>query len=251
MKYFRPFIIFFGAIIAWQFVIYITNVPFYILPSPISVLKSIYSNYELLYFHSIVTAIEIIMGLILGAFLGIFSALLMSYYLIIRRWLLPVLVISQALPVFAIAPILVLWIGYDMGSKIAMATLIIYFPVTAALLDGLANTNQGYLDLANTMNAGKISTLLQIRIPHALPSLASGIKVATSVAPIGAVVGEWVGASKGLGYLMLHANGRLQIDLMFSALFILGLIAVALYFCVDYAMTRILLKFSLVNPINS
>ena len=151
---------------------------------------------------------------------------------------MPVFVISQALPVFALAPILVLWLGYGMASKVAMAILIIYFPVTAAFHDGLRRTEQGWVDLARTMGASRSSMLRYIRFPAALPALASGLRVATAVAPIGAVVGEWVGASRGLGYLMLHSNARMQVDVMFAALLVLALFAAALYFAVDACLRR-------------
>jgi putative hydroxymethylpyrimidine transport system permease protein len=172
--------------------------------------------------------------------LGAVTALTLSYFRPARRWLMPVLVFSQAIPVFALAPLLVLWMGYGMASKIAMATLIIYFPVTSAFFDGLRRTEPGWLDLAQTMGGSRWRTLLHIRLPAALPAFASGLRVATAVAPIGAVVGEWVGASAGLGYLMLHANGRMQVDLMFAALLTLAVISVTLYFTVDALLRRAL-----------
>ena len=182
------------------------------------------------------------MGLLgsIGAALGIATALTMAYFRPARRWLLPVLVTSQAIPVFALAPILVLWLGYGLASKVAMATLIIYFPVTAAFHDGLRRTEPGWLDLAAVMGGSRWAVLREIRIPAALPALASGLRVATAVAPIGAVVGEWVGSSVGLGHLMLHANARTQVPLMFAALLTLVIMAVALYFAVDWALRRIL-----------
>ena len=157
----------------------------------------------------------------------------------LKRWLLPVLVISQAIPVFALAPLLILWLGYGMGSKIAMAVLIIFFPVTAAFYDGLRSTEPGWLELARVMNAKPLAVIRHIRIPAALPAFASGLRVATAVAPIGAVVGEWVGSSKGLGFYMLHANARMQIDIMFAALAILAIVSLSLYLSVDRAMIKL------------
>jgi putative hydroxymethylpyrimidine transport system permease protein len=153
---------------------------------------------------------------------------------------MPVLVVSQAIPVFALAPILTLWLGYGIASKVAMATLIIYFPVTAAFFDGLRRTDPGWLDLAQAMDGRRWRILAHVRIPAALPALSSGLRVATAVAPIGAIVGEWVGASAGLGYLMLHANARMQVDVMFAALFVLAVFAVALYFAVDHGLRKAL-----------
>ncbi|MDP6884083.1 MAG: ABC transporter permease subunit, partial [Rhodospirillales bacterium] len=109
---------------------------------------------------------------------------------------------------------------------------------TAAFHDGLRRTEPGWIDLARTMNASRAATLRHVRIPAALPALSSGLRVATAVAPIGAVVGEWVGSSAGLGYLMLHANARMQIDVMFAALFTLAVLAVALYFTMDTLLRR-------------
>ena len=157
----------------------------------------------------------------------------------LKRWLLPVLVIIQAIPVFALAPLLVLWFGYGMSSKIAMAVLIIFFPVTAAFYDGLRSTEPEWLELAQVMNAKPLAVIRHIRIPAALPAFASGLRVATAVAPIGAVVGEWVGSSRGLGFYMLHANARMQIDIMFAALVVLGVLSLTIYFSVDWAMIKI------------
>ena len=157
---------------------------------------------------------------------------------------MPWAVASQAIPVFAIAPVLVLWLGYGLASKIAMAALIIFFPVTSSLVDGLNNTPRQWIEIATVMLATKTSEaatgwrqrlalIKHIQLPAALPALASGIRVATAVAPIGAVVGEWVGSSSGLGYLMLHLIGRMQIDLMFAALVLLALFSIVLWYCVD------------------
>ena len=225
---------------AWQLVVWISGVPPFILPGPLSVAEAIGAHAGTLAANAWVTFAEIGLGLVLGGVLGIVSALTLAYFRPARLWLLPVLVASQAVPVFALVPLLVLWLGYGMVSKIAMATLIIYFPVVAAFFDGLRRTEPGWLDLAQTMNASPWRTLRHIRFPAALPALASGLRVATAVPPIGTIVGEWVGASRGLGYLMLHANARMQIDLLFAALTVLAVFAVLLYAGVDAGLRRAL-----------
>ena len=234
----RALIIFLSILLVWHLITVVTEAPPYILPNPKLVIKAFISNSDLLFFHGLITLTEILLGLTIGLVFGIISAIFLAYYQTARQWLMPILVVSQAIPVFALAPVLVLWLGYGMASKVAMATLIIYFPVTAAFFDGLRRTNIGFLDLALTMNASQWSILRHIRIPSAIPALASGFRVATAVAPIGSIVGEWVGSSEGLGYLMLHANGRMQIDVMFAALFTLSFIAIALYYAVDAFLTR-------------
>jgi putative hydroxymethylpyrimidine transport system permease protein len=239
MRIIRLVFISVGLVLIWQTIILLTHAPPYILPGPANVAKAALTHAGPLFDHAMTTLFEIIAGLLLGTLLGAFSALSMIASFSLKRWLLPVLVISQAIPVFALAPLLVLWFGYGMSSKIAMAVLIIFFPVTAAFYDGLRSTEPEWLELAQVMNAKPLAVIRHIRIPSALPAFASGLRVATAVAPIGAIVGEWVGSSKGLGFYMLHANARMQIDVMFAALVVLGILALAIYFSVDRAMIKI------------
>ena len=236
----RPIITGMGLLFFWHLIVLVTGVEHFILPSPIDVATALISRFNIILGHTWITFIEILLGLTFGIILGTITAILIGYFVPARQWLMPVLVISQAVPVFALAPILVLWLGYGITSKVAMATLIIYFPVTAALFDGLRRTEIGYLELAQTMGASRWTILRHIRIPNALPSFASGVRVATAVAPIGAIVGEWVGSSQGLGFLMLHANARLQIDVMFAALFVLAVMALIIYFSIDTVLKKMI-----------
>lgn len=241
MNLIRPLIVFTGLVALWQVYVWLSGVPPYLLPGPVQVIETWFAHGRLIAGHALVTGAEILIGLALGTALGVVSALCLAYFRPARPWLMPLLVISQAIPVFALAPLLVLWFGYGMASKVAMAVLIIFFPVTASFYDGLRRTDPGWLDLGRTMNGSRWAILRHVRLPAALPAFASGLRVATAIAPIGAVVGEWVGSSAGLGYLMLHANGRMQIDLMFAALLTLALFAVAIYFTVDAVLRRALL----------
>ena len=225
-------------LVLWQGAILIWSLPSFILPAPMAVFEVLISRWPMLWSHTWVTAQEVLIGLVLGVSVGLCFALLMLLFKPVKQWLLPILIASQAIPVFAIAPILMLWLDYGIASKVAMAAIIIFFPVTTCCFDGLRSTPLGYLDLANTLNASRWRTLWHIQLPAALPALGSGLRVAVVVAPIGAVVGEWVGSSAGLGYLMLQANARMRIDEMFAALFILSLFSVALYFSVDWLLKR-------------
>lgn len=230
------------ALAIWQAIVTLTEVPRFILPSPALVLETWFANRALLAEHTLVTGIEIVLGLVIGSALGVATALTLAGSNFARLTMRPVLIFTQALPVFALAPILTLWLGFGLGSKVAMAVLIIYFPVTSAFFDGLTRTPKGYLDLAQTMGASPSRILWKVRVPAALPALGSGLRLAAVYAPIGAVIGEWVGASRGLGYLMLLANGRAKTDLMFAALFTLGLLSILLYVTVNrltlYALDR-------------
>ncbi len=229
----RSLIVFTGFIIFWQIIVSVFQLPDYILPTPWAVLIALKTNAHLILQQSIPTLTETIIGLILGILIGSLAALSMVFVRSISFWMLPLLIISQAIPTFAIAPLLVIWFGYGLASKIITTIIMLFFPITSAFFDGLRQTDQHLLDLAKTMNAKKWRIFMFIRIPAALPHLASGIRVATVIAPIGAIVGEWVGASRGLGFLMLNANARMQIDLMFAVLVTIIIFSLILFFLVD------------------
>lgn len=225
--------------IVWQIIVWLTGVPPYILPGPMRVIEAFIHHAELISQHTRVTATEVLLGLVMGTLLGTATALYLMMSNSARRFVMPVLVLSQTVPIFALAPILTLWLGYGLASKIAMTILIIYFPVVSTFFDGLRATPGGFLDLADSMRATRLRTLVYVRLPAALPSLASGIRLAAVYAPIGAIIGEWVGASQGLGYLMLLANGRVKIDLMFAALLALCGFTILLRALIDVLCNRI------------
>ncbi|MCL6285184.1 ABC transporter permease [Ruegeria sp. 2012CJ41-6] len=226
------------AILLWQVVVVFTALPRFILPGPLLVAETWWANRAVIAENTLVTGLEVLIGLVVGSALGAATAIQLASSRTARVLVQPMLVFTQALPVFALAPILTLWFGYGLGSKVAMAVLIIYFPVTSSFFDGLMRTPEGYLDLARTMQASRRAILWQIRVPAALPSLASGLRLAAVYAPIGAVIGEWVGSSRGLGYLMLLANGRAKTDLMFAAMLTLGVLSVLLHLVVRKLTAR-------------
>ncbi|MCW5771594.1 MAG: ABC transporter permease [Rhodospirillaceae bacterium] len=238
MGWLRGLVVVIGLIALWQAIVSITAVPDFILPPPLAVGRALVADASLLAENAGVTLAEILLGLCFGTMLGVATALAMAAWRPARNWILPVIVASQAIPVFALAPILVLWLGFGLWPKIAMATLIIYFPVASSFFDGLRRAEPGRLDLARTMGASRAATLLHIRLPGALPALASGLRVGVAVAPIGAVVGEWVGASAGLGHLMLYAKARTDTPRMFAALIVLAVLGVALYLAADRLLRR-------------
>ena len=223
------------ALLLWQGIVWLTGVPSFILPSPLRVAQAALDNRLLIAENALVTATEVILGLITGTVLGAFTAVQFANSDRLHRLVMPLLIFTQAVPVFALAPILTLWFGYGIASKVVMAVLIIYFPVTSAFYDGLTRVPADILDMAKTMGGTKRQIMRRIKIPHALPSLGTGLKLAAVYAPIGAVIGEWVGASKGLGYLMLLANGRAKTDLMFASLLTLVVMTLLLSLAVSKA----------------
>ncbi len=235
----RPLVTALGLIAAWEALVWLTGLPPYILPPPSRVAEVLVQRFDLIAEQAVWTASEMLLGLALGLVLGATLAMIFAASAAWRRWALPLVIVSQAIPVIAIAPLLVLWLGYGMASKVAMAALIIFFPVVSSLYDGLRRTDPGWLELAHTMNASPRAVLLQIRLPGALPAFASGVRIAAAVAPIGAVIGEWVGASAGLGFLMTQSLARGQTPLAFAALTILCLLGLALYTAADRLARRL------------
>ncbi len=234
----RILLIFIILLLVWQFAVLLLALPQYILPGPWEVLKSFWLNRTLIFINALPTLMETLSGLFLGSLAGIWMALCLSYFRWTRPLFLPLMITSQALPAFAIAPLLVIWFGYGMSSKVVVAIVMIFFPVASAFYDGLLHTQKDWLHLAHVMGASRWRILWRIRIPAALPELGSGLRVAVTFAPMGAVIGEWVGSSKGLGYLMLNANARMQIDLMFAVLLTLVLFTLILYFTVDSLLKK-------------
>ncbi|MGR3838252.1 MAG: ABC transporter permease [Cognatishimia sp.] len=224
----------------WQAIVVLGDLPKFILPGPGLVAETLWKSRETITENAIVTLSEVLVGLVLGAILGGLSAIGLAASPMARALVRPMLVFSQAVPVFALAPILTLWLGYGLLSKVAMALIIIYFPVTSSFFDALMRTNRDWLGMARVMGANPWRIMWHIRIPAALPGFASGLRLAAVYAPIGAIIGEWVGASKGLGYLMLLANGRAKIDLMFAALIVLAILTLCLHAAVDMFCRRFL-----------
>ncbi|MCC8237438.1 ABC transporter permease [Pinisolibacter aquiterrae] len=223
---------------AWGVAVAVLAPPPYLLPGPDRVVLALIRQAGPLAENGAITALEIVLGLLGGVVLGVGTAVIMTLIPWTARLLMPAIVVIQALPVFAIAPVLVLWFGFGLASKIVMATLVIFFPVTASLHDGLSRLDPGLVDLARLHKATRFDTFRFLRLPAAVPALVSGLRMAATVAPIGAIIGEWVGASKGLGLLMMHANARLQTDVMFAALLVLAVMAVALRGLVEILTRR-------------
>lgn len=216
-------------VVLWQAVIVLTGVPPFILPAPARVLAALWSHRAMLAENAAVTGMEVGLGMVIGSALGIAAAVAMALSPWLCRALRPALVASQAVPVFALAPVLTLWLGFGTLPKIVMTVLIVFFPLASVFLDGLMAVPEGMLDLGRLARAPGWRVLVFLRLPMALPSLGAGLTVAAVYAPIGAVIGEWVGAAQGLGYVMTMANARSQTDVMFAALVVLVAMTLALH----------------------
>ena len=222
----------------WEFCCVYFNLPPFMLPPPSKIFMSIYTNWDLLLKHASYTLVEILASIFIGTIIGVITALIISSSERLKRWVMPILLASQSIPVFALAPLLILWLGYGMSSKIVIGVLIVFFPITSNFTDALNKVPQELIDAGKTIGLTKVQVFWKIKIPSSLPGLCSGIRVAACFAPIGAVVGEWIGGSTGLGSFMIYSNARLQTDNMFAALIILIFITITLYKVTDMILSK-------------
>lgn len=213
---------------AWEGVVHLANVPSFVLAPPSQVILSFVRDFATIVHHARATITAVILGLAVGLGAGIGVALVTFYVRPLGRALLPLIVGSQMIPVFALAPLLILWFGYGVWPKAVVAALLCFFPITVNTADGLRSVSEDLVDLMRTMGAREGRVLRWVRAPACLPFVFSGLKVGATLSLAGATIGEWIGADRGLGYLMIQANALLRVDLMFAAVLALTLIGATL-----------------------
>jgi len=221
-------------VIFWELMVWQFQVPRYILPAPSRILQTLTLQQSLLLHHTFITLKEIIAGFLLAFVVGVGLAFLMFQFPVLEKSFYPIVIGSQTIPVFAIAPLLVLWFGYGLSSKVVMAALIVFFPIVVNTLDGLKGADADSVNLLRILRANRWQILWKVRVPSALPFVFSGCKIGISISTIGAIIGEWVGSKEGLGYLMLHANAQLQISLIFASLLYLTVLGVGFFYLVVF-----------------
>lgn len=217
----------------WEVVVHVFQIAPFILPPPSQIFIKLIANYQLLLSHGSVTLVEAIGGFILGATAGTTCAIAMARSRLIERMLYPLVISSQTFPKEALAPIFVIWFGFGLMPKVIIAGLISFFPVVVNTTRGLLSVDPLILDLMRSLSANHRQIFTKVRLPNAIPYLFAALKMCITLSVIGAVVGEFVGASAGLGHLIRLANSELATDLMFAALIALGLMGTSLFLLVD------------------
>jgi NitT/TauT family transport system permease protein len=216
-------------VLAWHYYVVLFHVPIVVLPTPMQVLQAMVTESKALLEEGWVTALECIYGFALAMAIGIPIAVTMTYSRIANQMFYPLLVASQSIPKVAIAPILLVWFGTGLQSKLAMAFVIAFFPVVVDTATGLRSTSPELLELARSLQCSRLQTFFKIQLPSALPSIFSGAKIAVTLAVIGAVIGEFIGSNEGLGNLLLTANSQLNTPLVWAALIVLSALGMVLY----------------------
>jgi NitT/TauT family transport system permease protein len=216
-------------VLAWHYYVVLFHVPVVVLPTPLQVLQAMVQEWKALSEDGWITALECIYGFALAMVIGIPIAVTMTYSRVANQMFYPLLVASQSIPKVAIAPILLVWFGTGLQSKLAMAFVIAFFPVVVDTATGLRSTSPELLELARSLQCSRLQTFFKIQLPSALPSIFSGAKIAVTLAVIGAVIGEFIGSNEGLGNLLLTANSQLNTPLVWAALIVLSALGMALY----------------------
>ncbi|MBF0710500.1 MULTISPECIES: ABC transporter permease [unclassified Gemella] len=212
-------------ILMWQGAANLKLLPKYIVPSPLEIINAFMRDWKFLIFHSQVTLLEAIIGLSSGLIVAIILALIMDSFKILNDAIYPILVVSQTIPTIAIAPILILWLGFGLLPKVILIVLTTAFPIVVAILDGFRNCDKDLLTLLKVMKASKWQILYHVKIPNSLPYFYAGLKVSVSYAFIAAVVAEWLGGFEGLGVYMIKAKKLFQYDTMFAIIILTSLIS--------------------------
>ena len=224
----------------WEALVRAFRVPGWLLPPPSAIAEELLSSRALLARHAVVTLEEVLAGFVVALVAGVGLAIAIAYSRLVERSVYPFVIASQTIPIIAIAPLLLVWIGYDIRPKIVVVALISFFPIVVNMVDGLRSVDLDMVQMLRTLGASRWQVFRLLQLPSSLPYLFSGAKIAVAVAVIGAVIGEWVGASSGLGYLMVQAAPRFQTSLVFAAIAVLSVMGVALFGVVSVLERRVL-----------
>ena len=230
-----PLLLLAAAVGIWELVVRADRVPDYLFPAPSAIASALRSDAGLLARATVVTAREVLLGFVLAVVLALALAVLLHLSSALRRALLPILVLSQAVPTVVLAPVLAILLGYGIAPKLVVVAIVCFFPIVVNAVDGLRSTDVELVRMMRTLHGSRIAIFRRVELPGALPAIFSGARIAASYAAVGAVFGEWAGSSSGLGFVMLQAQPALATARIFAAVLILCALALVLYALVTLA----------------
>ena len=228
------------GLVLWEACVRIFDVQEWLLPPVSQILRELFADPALFITNGWVTLREIIVGFIVSTSFGFIMATAMFWSRLLERSIYPFLIASQTVPVFALAPLLIIWTGTGMTPKVVIVVLFTFFPITIGLMTGLRSVDPDMIDMFRTLGATKQQQFAKLHLPSSLPYLFAGLKVAAVVSVIGAVIGEWIGASEGLGWLIKTSGSRYQTDKVFAAIFALSIMASLMFISVSIVQSRML-----------
>lgn len=216
----------------WELMVEVLDTRPYILPAPSAIWNALIDKGHLLPNHIQATAIEAVLGLVAAAVGGVLLAVLLSSIPLARRVLYPIIVTSQTVPAIVLAPLLMVWVGIGLESKLIVVALVGFFPIVVSTVDGLASADRDMVALVRSMGASRLEELRHVLIPSAIPGFFAGLKIAAAYAVIGAVIAEWVAAKEGLGIFIIRSQASFRIDQIFVAIGVIALLSIALFVAV-------------------
>ena len=222
-------LLFVGVIALWEMSVWVFSISAQLLPAPSAIGLEILDNFGILMRHFLVTAVEVYAGYVIAAIIGIGLAAMVDRSIWMRALIQPYIIVLQATPKIALAPFLIIWFGFGISSKIATAAMITFFPIFINTLAGFASVNPRVLDLMTVLKADRRQILWKVKVPHALPYVFAGLEIGILLSLIGAIVGEFISSTKGLGYLIMNYNFQLQTAAAFAALVMLIVLGVVSY----------------------
>lgn len=227
-----------AVLAAWEGAIRVFAVPAFVLSPPSAIAATLVQKQDLLLEAALATASEILLGFLLSAAVGVATALVVVRFAAFGRALYPLIVLFQTVPKVALAPLFILWFGFDLAPKVLLIVVIAFFPVTLGMMAGLQSVDPALIALMRSVGAGRGEILRRVQLPHSLPQLMSGLKVGITLSVIGAIVGEFAGASAGLGYMIQFASTQLETPLVFAALLEVSVLGVGFYYLVELLERR-------------
>jgi ABC-type nitrate/sulfonate/bicarbonate transport system permease component len=213
----------------WEGYVRLWAVPKWLLPAPSVIAMTLVVSRDLLFDHTLVTFVEVVVGFALSLLCGVLLACGIAVSRTLERALYPFVIASQMVPIIVIAPLLLIWVGYGLAPKVIVVALTAFFPIVVNMVDGLQSADPDVVNLLRTMGASRWQIFVKVQVPTSLPFLFSGLRVAMAVSVIGAVIGEWVGSSQGLGYLMIRSKPQFLTERVFAAIVVLSVMGVALF----------------------
>ena len=229
----RPFWLILMLLLLWDIVVRLFKIPPYLIPPPLAVVRELGKEWPMLLSQSLPTLYATLGGFAASALVGVPIAMWIAHSRTVESFVYPLLVFSQSIPKVAIAPLFVVWFGFGIVPKVIAAFLLGFFPVVVSTVQGFKSIEPDVIDLARSMGASPLKIFLKFRLPQALPSIFSGLKVSVTLAVVGAVVGEFVGSNSGIGFVLQRATGTFDLPLMFAALVVLSTMGVLLFLVVE------------------
>ena len=229
-------------LVIWQVAVPLLGISEFVLPTPWAIVARIWNDFALLMRHAYVTGLEVLFGFGIAVIVGVPTGLTIFYSRLFEKAVYPLLVALQTIPKVVLAPLLVLYLGYDWAPKIFLAFLISFFPIVISTVVGLQALEKAMVNLLRSMGATEMQTFFKLRLPAALPSIFGGFKVAIGLAVIGAVIGEYVAAERGLGYLQLQASSQFDTTLSFAAVVVISAMGVMLFSAVSFVESKVVFQ---------